>query len=95
MLLQLDILDPQMKLPKRIRSEAINNRAKMFIAVDNMEQAYRYLEIAITVAAEIGSILHIQEVVNTFKLLKSTWPDEKPVQALGDLFIQLQINHVH
>lgn len=86
--LQLDVLDPQMKLPKRIRAEAINNRAAMFIAVGNMEQACAYLERAVEIAAEIGSRLRLQETAATFHTLKRKWPNEKSVQALGDLFIQ-------
>lgn len=93
--LQLDVLDPHMQLPKRIRSEAINSRARMFIAVGNMEQACAYLEIAVKMATEIGSSLRLQEVINTFQSLRSYWPNEKKVQALGDLCIQSLINYRH
>jgi tetratricopeptide (TPR) repeat protein len=93
--MQLDVLDPNMKLPKRIRIEAINNRAKMFIAVRNMEQACMYLEVAVKTSVEIGSRLRLQEVVATFQSLKSIWPDEKRVRELDDLFIQHLVNHVH
>jgi DNA-binding SARP family transcriptional activator len=92
--LQLDVLDPQMKLPKRIRAEAINNRAIMFIAVGNMEQACLYLESAVKIAAEIGSSLRLQETSATFHMLKRKWQNEKCVQALGDLFIQYLVHQV-
>jgi transcriptional regulator with XRE-family HTH domain len=92
--MQLDVLDPTMKLPKRIRVEAINNRARMFIAVGNMEQACMYLEVAMKTAIEIGSRLRLQEVATTFQSLKSTWPSEKKVQELGDLFLQHLVNSV-
>jgi DNA-binding SARP family transcriptional activator len=92
--LRLDVLDPNVKLPKRIRIEAINNRAKMFIAVGNMEQACMYLESAVKIAVEIGSSLRLQEVAATFQSLKDTWPYEKRVQESGDLFIQYLINHI-
>lgn len=93
--MQLDVLDPNMKLPKRIRVEAINNRARMFIAVGNMEQACIYLEVAVKTAVEIGSRLRLQEVATTFQSLKRTWPHEKNVRELGDLFIQHLVNHGH
>ena len=94
-LLQLDVLDPKMKLPKRIRVEAVNNRARMFIAVGNMEQACIYLDTALKIALEIGSTLRLQEIVDTFQSLKSTWPHERKIQQLGNLFIQSLVNHVH
>jgi transcriptional regulator with XRE-family HTH domain len=93
--MRLDVLDPTLKLPKRIRIEAINNRARMFIAVGNMEQACMYLEVAMKTAVEIRSQLRLQEVVATFQSLKSTWPSEKKVQELGDLFLQHLVNSVH
>ena len=93
--MQLDVLDPDMKLPKRIRVEAINNRARMFIAVGNMEQACMYLAVAVKTAVEIGSRLRLQEVATTFQSLKRIWPHEKKVRELGDLFIQHLVNHGH
>ena len=93
--LQLDVLDPQMKLPKRIRAEAINNRAIMFIAIGDMEQACMYLERAVKIAAEIGSSLRLQETAATFHMLKGKWPNEKSVQTLGELFIQYLVHQGH
>ena len=91
--MQLNVLDPNMHLPKRIRVEAINNRAKMFIARRNMEQACIYFEEAVKLAVEIGSNLRLQEVATTFQSLKSAWPYEERVRSSSDLFIQHLINH--
>jgi tetratricopeptide (TPR) repeat protein len=90
---KLNVMDPQLKLPKRIRIEAINARVQMFLAIDQMEQACSYLETALQLAIEVGSSLRLREVTQTLHLLRKQWPEEKPVRQLSDLLVELLINH--
>jgi tetratricopeptide (TPR) repeat protein len=90
---KLDVMDPQLRLPKRIRIEAINARVQMFLAIDQMEQACSYLEAALQLAIEIGSSLRLREVTQTLHLLRQQWPEEKPIRQLSDLLVESLINH--
>jgi hypothetical protein len=89
---KLNVMDPQMRLPKRIRIEAINARVQMFLAIDQMEHACSYLETALHLAIEVGSSLRLREVTQTLHLLRQQWPEEKPVRQLSDLLVELLIN---
>ncbi len=91
--LKLDVLDARMPLPKRIRIEAIDCRARMFVAIDNMEQACCYLEHAFKLAVEVGSSLRLREIGETFQILRKKWPQEKRTALLSDLFVQTLIDH--
>jgi hypothetical protein len=90
---KLNVLDPHLRLPTRIRIEAIDARVQMFLAIDEMEQACSYLETALRLAIEVGSSLRLREVTQTLHLLRQQWPEEKPVLQLSDLLVELLINH--
>jgi tetratricopeptide (TPR) repeat protein len=90
---QLDVLAPTLQIPERIRVELLNYRAKVFSAVQNMEQACTYLEVAINASVELHSERRLRESFIIFQHVRERWPHEQRVQQLGDRFFHTLINH--
>ncbi|GHO77190.1 hypothetical protein KSD_49610 [Ktedonobacter sp. SOSP1-85] len=92
-LAQIDVLGSKTQIPERIRIELLNYRSKAFIAVDELEQACQYLELAIQASLALKSKRRLQEGFAIYQQLQKKWPDERNVRALGDFFMQGLIHH--
>ncbi len=86
-LARIDGLHPKIQIPERVRIEALNYQVEVFIALNAMEQACAYLEVAVQAALAIGSERRLQESFALFQRMKEIWPHESRVQALADLFV--------
>lgn len=85
---QLEVFKPTTNIPKRIRAELLIQQARTLVAVKDVEQACAYLELAITLSADIKSNRRMQEAFEIFLSVRQAWPHQKCVQDLGDLFTQ-------
>jgi transcriptional regulator with XRE-family HTH domain len=86
-LARIDGLHPKMQIPARVRVELLNYQIEVFTALQDMEQACTYLETAAQAALVIGSERHLQDSSSLFQRMKVTWPNERKVQQLEDLFV--------
>ena len=80
-LTQLDVLMPTPQIPERIRIELLNYRAKAFTAVQQMEQACTYLEVAVDASIALHSERRLRESFTIFQQVRERWFHERPTRC--------------
>lgn len=77
---------PTAMVPQRV--ELLSRQALASVALGDLEQSHSYIEQAVSASLRLGSDLRYNEVCETYLLMQSTWPNERSVKALEDLFIR-------
>jgi transcriptional regulator with XRE-family HTH domain len=80
------IEQPDIIVPERIRIEIINQRAKTAIISGDLEQSLAYVESGVMGSKILGSQRRYNEARNNYDQMLLTWPQEKRVKELGELF---------
>jgi transcriptional regulator with XRE-family HTH domain len=85
---KIDGFQPKIQLPERVRVELLNYQIETFIALQYMEQACRYLELAVSASYSLASRKRLQESLGLFQQMQQIWPYEQLVKQLEGLFIR-------
>lgn len=85
-LAQVEKSIPTTVVPRR--AELLNRQASAALKLGEMEQTCTYVELAGTSALQLGSDLRYSEACETYHQMQRTWPHERRVKGLEDLFQQ-------
>jgi transcriptional regulator with XRE-family HTH domain len=83
---RIDGLQPQTTMPERVRIDVLNCQVEVFVALNDMEKACHYLEVAGQIATTIGSQRRLHESSVIFQDMQKVWRDEPGVKQLANLF---------
>lgn len=84
---QIDKWVPTTIVPRRV--ELMNRQADTSLKLGDMEQACTYVELAATSALQLGSDLRFSEASETYQQMQLTWPHERRIKGLAELFQQV------
>src|SRR5947207_10438016 len=83
---RVDGLQPQVRVPERVRIEFLNYQAETFVAMRDMERSYAYLEAAVKASLALGSERRYTQAAEVFQKRCVVWPHELRVKTLRELF---------